>query len=375
MESGTLITLRKEINKLNKESENGDIQDAVLNDLDKHANNWNDFVIMPFYYAYGQAYERYHKELKKREEDRKARAELAMFALTIVGGSIISTLLSKTTFSKVLDDAVLNTLAKRNMDRTFDAYATGRGNPAMQFILNQSTSDTSKWLTGKTTKAITEVDNWAKEAKPTKPNELKEAMRTMYNRAENALRNAFTDILEAKALVTPEEKKVALKTILASAFCRAPKGNVYPKQDILAKKIELTFYLKMIIQSDYTQKALSTPGTGGIPAPGKRILIATSAQSATYPTNTRTRHAGGFFTETNSVGYEDLGDNITKRINELYKDKNIWSGADGSDLIEDRYWPWSDRSDKSANARAERVLDQINMDNIGYVRNRTPPKI
>jgi len=162
MQTETLKTLRKAINKLNKESENADIQDAVLNSLTTHSNNWEIHVIMPFFFAYNDAYKNYHKELKQREKDQKARAELAMFALTLVGGSIISTLLSKTTFSNVLDDIVLNTLAKRNMNRTFDAYATAHGNPAMQFILNQTISTKTKWATGETTKAITEVDRWQK---------------------------------------------------------------------------------------------------------------------------------------------------------------------------------------------------------------------
>jgi len=365
MDRGTNNALKGLNNKLDQKSQLSDLQDEVLNKLAIHRINWKLNLISPFANAYTKAYNKFKQELDKRANAQKAKAEFAMFALSLVGGSVITALLSRVNITAMLDDVILNALAKKNMERTFTAYATARTSPAAAFILDESIDKASKWATKQTIKAIKDADKFSSTINPTEPGILARNLQDMYLQAEQVMRFALDDILSNSSKLTYEQKVTALNKIKNSSFCSSPMSRVYREEKVLIDRIEFSFYLKMIINSDYTQSISKIPTKHGLTtSKGARVLIATSAANKAYPSSGKPispvfpSTPYGKVTSYSSVGYGELGDNICKEINRLCKDKKVWSGADGKDLIDDGFFTHA--SDRKINAKVERILNQMN---------------
>jgi len=321
---------------------------AALNDFADHHNNWRSNFINPYHSAYVGAVDNFKDAIRKRDEDRKAKMDLALFALSLCGGSAMTAVLGKLTIERYLEEKALKVICVNNMEKTFNAMAMVKGSPVTQFLLGQTTDKIAAWAKGEVHSSIMQVATLGNQVLLDNPAQVKNALNSLYTKSESTARAAFRQL--AKKEHTSRDsynRQRILQDIINSPFCRSPKTPVWPDVKILRDKIELSFYLKLVLLSGY--KHTFVPKGGSYDEPIK-VLPSNKSFPPKYKNN------GYSWT---SVEFRDIGDNISKKINSLYASSGLASqpGNTSGPLVQDSWY--YDGTDYQGVKRVEKIMNQL----------------
>jgi len=348
MSNSTQLT--KDMVNLAKELKFTNQQVQALNKFATFKTEWVSNVIIPFSDAYKVATLEYQKEIDADIAAKKQQVELAFMALSLFGGTALTAVLGKAALGKVMENMALNYICERNMTRTFNLLAVAKESPVIGYLTAQTAAASKSWITGKTKSAISAAGDPSTYSDITDPALMKSQLEQFYNKSELSVRYALTDLLENKKKASLDIRRQALNKIMQSPFCQSPKQSfIVPKE--LAKKIELGFYMKMLLESDFTQ---FEQGHGYA---ANKKSINESPNSAKYP-------IGGKGLHTTSVNYGPIGDAAGKKMNKLYN--HVMKTTSG--IIEDT--AFGQRGNREVLKKAEAMLDKVGTDTNALISAR-----
>ena len=219
------------------------LRDQVNDGLD----NWFIRVAGPYLLGYDAAYQGYTKTMQAQADADKATAEMFVTVASIVTGSILMATVAQTSFRAVAGNAALSFICDRNLVRTFNAMAVVADNKTVMFALGK-VLDTVKEQVGKEIKDdVTKLFQAGDEIKTSSPFSKGVELDMMFRRHKQAVVVTATKI-DSHPQLSEGVKTAAFAALHAAPICRPPAGSV--SSDLLAKKIELCFYLKSILDGD-----------------------------------------------------------------------------------------------------------------------------
>src|SRR5688572_15120012 len=95
-----------------------------IDSIDKVENKWMLYTINPYSMAYDDALEAFKKKLEEQKEEDKAESlllSLAMLALSLCGGGILTAAFGSAAIKTIAVDAATNVICNNNMERAFKA--------------------------------------------------------------------------------------------------------------------------------------------------------------------------------------------------------------------------------------------------------------
>ncbi len=273
-------------------------------DLSLYEDSWLNNVVNPFSDAYETAYDSFKKYQKLDDDAAKAKRELAFAALSLVGGSVLTQVLGKLTFQDAAKNFAINTICNNNMNRAFNAANIVASSPGLSFILGQGLTGTGAWMKSQTKAMFDKSAFTAAQTTLDKPSKIRSSLTQLVQGGTLRLRWSVKDLRDSGKL-NNSLKKIELSKIMLSPFCKAPRTNTLVGG--LAEKIELGFYMKMIMDSD----SFADINGRGRKTSSHKISQLTSDPS--YPTN-----SVGSNRNRKQVLYDHFGENVVARLNQLY---------------------------------------------------------
>ena len=277
--------------------------------LDDNFDKWKVAVTNPYVIAYSNAYQGYTDTMKAQAEADKARAELFVTVASVVTGSILMATFAETSYRVIASNAALSFVCNRNLERTFNAMAVAAGSKTFMFALGK-TLDQVDDAVGKAVKdsvtKLLQTSDVKKSDPASKSAELDSALRLHRIAAMETAKH-----VEASTTMSEAKKNAAFAHLLAAPICRPPgTANDAGK---LAEKIELSIYLKMILDSD---ELVDWPAYYGGPSrqPTGSHPIPQLPSAPDYPHPAVPTSGAG-----QTIGYSRPGGSVRDRVDILHK--------------------------------------------------------
>lgn len=342
-----------------------EIQDYKNGRLAQNFRYWSINVIDPYSLAYKRAFDSFEKTLNDQKAYDKMRVELAFFALSLCGGSIFASVFGGLAAKKVAGNVALDFICNHNLEKAFKMAKIVESNKAAQFIIGELWSGGGKLLESKTKQLFSEnASNYNSiDSVVRKPYEIDASL-------EKFKLNCHTKFFEVLDFVHKSNMDSSIKAewfrvIKLSHFCHPPKSDYYSND--LAENIELSFYMKYILDCDHmvTTSVYMGMGMGGsmpISQRGKSVKESPSAKN--YPKGS---HKSGFgYSSSTYVAYDSVGDKLVTRMNKLYKSYT----KTNKDIIPDTFnFGMAETITKNTLIEAERILTLIGNDNSNLIKN------
>lgn len=288
-------------------------------------NNWQRNFVLPYGSAYTNARASFRKTIDDQEKaDKEAReryAALAMFALSLCGGSILTHVFGQACAKTAAGKVALDVICEKEMNRAFKVAAFVESNKTASFALGSVWDGTAGVLSDKLKASLAE--NGGNFTSLTK---FAEEPQSLQNHLEKWVRDAYARVLSAEEDISTNVKDEGQKTakirqLMASPFFKAAPAKS-PDQSAMEVDIEITLFMKLLLDTDYLAKGYweEHGGRGGMrKRETSRTAITEDPSSDKYPTWKQTGSMGGV--DYQEVIYSQLGDVIKDRIDELNKTK------------------------------------------------------
>lgn len=337
--------------------------------------DWKRNFIIPYGNAYSNAHTSFKKVLKEQDDaDKKTREQnmaLAMFALSFVGGSILTSVFGSAATKDAVASVAVDFICKNEMEKAFNAAHFIAGNKTAQFALGKLWDEAGSRISK-------ELQNSLKEEQTNFPSIKKflEQPLNLQNNLEKWMLDASDKVDKAaseitnKMYLTEAGQQEELKELMQSAFFRgAPKHA--RDEGPLRLDMELTLFMKHILDLDYLEKGyyrVTGRDSGKLWERDvhSRKSIEEMPGSPKYPTNTsKPSHISHDY---QTVRYQQLGDIIVSHIDKLHKAR---FKEEFFNVI-DRPWPISDGPEKISNKvlqKALETLSKLSDANLAKVRN------
>jgi len=321
-----------------------EIKDYKNGFVDQIGRQWELYVINPYSLAYHRAYDSFKEKLDEQAKLDRLKVDLMLTGLSLFGGTVFTAAFSDTTTKALAGKVVIDHLNKSNNIRTLKIAGFLDNNPTAQFVIGALWSQGSGIISSKT-KALFEPNskNFPEVSAITqKPYEIDIALNQFRLNCQVKLFRVLDDLI--KSSYSDRDKAVIFSWIKSSQFCNSPDNNQYPAN--LADKIELSFFMKYILDTDYIavlQKRY--PGKAPIPSSlKKRVPIEAIPGTKNYPE----KHG-----PQGKVMYDDVGQIIVDRTNKLYKEHYKTSSL----FIDSAYF--GERMNAHILQKADRVLRDL----------------
>ena len=280
------------------------------------SNQWRSKAINPYLIGYTLAFDGFTKTMKAQADADKARAELCVSIVSIVGGSLLMATVGESALRVVAGNAALDFICNRNLNRTFNALAITSENKTFMFALGK-TLDALKDETGKRIKDRATELLKSEEIKTSNP-------LVKYLEFDSLIRNHITaanhaaETIEADTKMEEAKKAAAFAALNAAPICSPPTGNI--DSNLLAQKIELGIYLTKVMTSGVLDNWGPASYGQTNPRPISEAPIAQRPLAPDYPRSNLKPDGSG-----QTIGYTMTSDPfsgagaVRDRIDELHK--------------------------------------------------------
>lgn len=288
--------------------------------IDAFTDAWKNNYTLDFIEKYWRAFDRF--ETVKGAQDRidqaldQLKLDLAVAALTICSGGVVGTLLGEITLMQAAGQVVLDALCRENMQKTFQMAKLFSRNKVLEFAIGRAGEQIKAIATQESKKILDGVYMGASVGQSfiEKPHTKQYIMEKFLVKNRIGIRTACEALV--KAQISSQEKKRLFNDLTQSHFCNPPKQKVLP--DKYYRWIELTFYLKLVLNSDWLIQ--HSDNVYGFRTGYSKTPINAAPGDKGYPTDTITYKRGFYTRSTTRVEYDDIGQEYIKRMNELYKE-------------------------------------------------------
>jgi hypothetical protein len=326
---------------------------------------WRNSIATPYQVAYHRAYNNFIKTLNRQANSDKLKIDLALTALSLCSGSLLTTVFAGVALKAVAGKAVVDFICRYNLNLLFKAALYVETNKTAKFIVGAVWDQAAGMLTSQTKTLFQQnaanfpcVNNLVQ-----KPFEIEAALTSFVDSAYLKVNAVCEDILASNKAAP--EKEVVFKKLAQSPFCNPPNSCPLPRD--LADRIELTFYMKLILNSDWLVKKLLVPtNTQGSPwVTVDKKPISQVPGEKDYP---KLSHKKGdsLLTprEMTTVEYDRIGQDIIDRMNQLCK--NIV--REKYPVIDSRMF--GEFTSEKTLKKADEILKKIGAQNLASVYNK-----
>jgi len=213
-------------------------------------NKWHIQACTPYATAYVKAFRRINDVLLKDIKDQQLKIDLAIAALSIAGGSLLTATFAQTVKTRMMDQA-LNYICDTNRNKTFSVYAFAATNPAAQFTLGKALAASKAYAIKALGDNLKSSTSYSHRLATTleEPFLLNQFMKDHVIRSQTAVLDFIGLVRED--IISDEDKLAGYESICNNQFFYAPTSSIYPHVGPCADRIALAFYLKLILDTDY----------------------------------------------------------------------------------------------------------------------------
>ncbi|NJN46266.1 MAG: hypothetical protein HC808_07075 [Candidatus Competibacteraceae bacterium] len=262
---------------------------SFTSDLENIQDKYTRYVINPYTRAYIEARQQFDAAIKAQAESDKLMLEIALTALSIAGGALLTKVFAAAALKEVAADVAVDIICKHNLERAFKVAALVDASPTASYILGQL------WDTGQGV-----LSNQLKQSLTAKATTFPSLKK--FSRNPLAVRTYLQDfVLDSKIKahdtaaeirdnpkLSDQQKIVAVKKLRSSQFCSPPSASV--DEANLSKNIELTWWMTHVLDLDY-RREYKWAARGGYREWGhSRKAIETPPSSPHYPKGQITQH-------------------------------------------------------------------------------------
>lgn len=299
------------------------------------SRDWDRHFVKLYSSAYNSAYLSYENIIKQQKESDKEALErkmqFALFALSLCGGSILTHVFGSAVLKEVAAKVAVDTIINRGMERSFRAAAYIERNKTAQFMLGELWGKGEGWVGDQIKEGAVKVTKNQLEENSHNYSSLSEFSSHPMNMANNleiwVLNLAAISSKVGQMIADISNEKTVKKPLdmLKSSyfFTAAPKEPI--NQESVSEDIELTFYMKYILDLDYKVQGIIYRDYGPDPFnpyhSKTQEKINASPTSPDYPVSTKPAPTKDGDYKYQDVKYTQAGDVIRGRINALYKKK------------------------------------------------------
>lgn len=314
------------------------IQNYLLR-LQNVEDRWLQNAVYPYFQAYEAAYTNYTSVMDRQRQRDAALADLLVTGLSIASGSLLTMVAGSSLMRAFVVDRAVDIVARLNMNRVFSAMAMVERNKALSFALGKMWDDGAKRLSAEAQRRIaTEVAvlNRVPPQRLLSPVGMKTSLELYVKALKTAASSAALDLNDSRAL-SPAEKDAEARKLAASPFMNVPP----PLDQGAADRIELGFYLTMIVNSDRLRivNVYQQPTRDNLThATVSSAPVTQSTGARDYPRRLLDggkqylpRQPGALFTY-KTGGYQDVGAEVQRRVNALTRTRLFDVGFFGDDV-------------------------------------------
>lgn len=292
------------------------VQD-VRNQANYGADEWKRLLVLPYGTAYETAYAEYNDKLKAQADADKERAELLVTVVSVMSGSLLMAAVGQSSLKALAGKVAMDAIARRNLSRTFSRLQVLATDPTFSFALGKAVDTMQDGLKKQVTDAVAKKLASGATITSSRPLGVQNHLEAILLTHKNAMIDAAVAVERSGA--SGGEKAVALTKLLSAPVCTGPTTKRPINVDALAKRIELGFYMRSVLNSDSMDTYAITPMPGGIAYPvrveSKPINALPSDRN--YPMPAAPSRLGQTVL-TQSIGLRGLGDKVEERVDELY---------------------------------------------------------
>lgn len=324
--------LKNEVKNLQAQVKRQSSKNDVLIANDELVMNkylWETNVIVPFSEAYTTAYISFKNTLANDEQLRQKRLEMLFNVMCLFGSGMLTLVLGKTTIKEKMGAAAMSAIAKNTMKRGFSTAKMIGAHPTGQFLLGQAWDTGKKWLSDKTKTLFMNANNngpnkLLEQSAPAMPHKVAAALNQFHLDCSAAILASSIDIAKNKN-IKDHSIQFFLKSMKNSAFFKPPIKRAFDVN--LAEKIEFSFYLQMIMNSD---NWVTTNQRGGVRRAQNINELPLDPdnlhkRNPKYPSRS---NPGDYSRRARAVvDFGPLGESVAKRINQLYETLKLGNQA------------------------------------------------
>jgi hypothetical protein len=311
-------------------------------------NLWNKNAVRPYTTAYRDGFKHFNQTIADAEKARQDKVDLAFMALSLCGGSLFTAAFAKAIKASI-GNAALNVICKNNLKRVFDIAHYTANSEAAQFALGRL------FVAGKDL-AIKNAKDKINKTYKIEGNRMKDPSHlydVMTAFTADAAASAAAFVSDSAKLTDPYKKAAAYQSIIGSDFFLAPTKNVYGDHQPLVDKIELSFYMKLILSKDQLVRLGQKAKPISVSVSDKRYPKTELVRAASSNQLLHSRGSGMPILK-QEVQYGQLSQTVIDRINLLTK---RMPSAGNTEFIKSLWL--GENMDKSILQRSEGVLRKI----------------
>ena len=320
----------------------GDPITNFISDISHKERKWKNHTITPFAKAWIAAFENFKQTLKDQKESdeaaQKLKLELALLALSLCGGGIMTAAFGTAVAKTLAGNAALEAIRRSNMERAFKAAKFVADNKTASFIAGKVWDDAEKRVSdaidGKLKGKLTQNEaSFPSIGKFRTELDMYLSLDGFISTAAERVNDIAVHVRD-HASMPLSQKHDEIAKLATSSFWRPPEKDL--DKTVIAEEIELSMYLNLVLESDSLEtwetgsRMGSSDGLGRgresyARRTGKRD-ITESAGSPDYPVAARDKD--GYL----AIEYKRIGGIIQDKMNDLHKKKFGGKFHDGRKL-------------------------------------------
>lgn len=222
-----------------------DIDDKIT----RATNWWISLVVSPYVEAYNTAYVNFENVLQKQKDRNKAQAEMFVAIASIMSTSAVMAMFANYPLSRLSTRFALRALGVSNTRAVISLYRQGATDPITAFAFGKA-YDLVKGYAGDKVKSTARklVEMTVSGTSPALPLNRDKYL-TRQVTIQGLVMQEFCEAVGSDHSINSKLKEQCIISVLDSPFMQTPDRQLDPNK--LAPKIELSFYMDMILSSDY----------------------------------------------------------------------------------------------------------------------------
>ena len=291
------------------------------NSVDDGYDGWRARVALPYITAYADAYENFQKTKKDQADADRAQAELFVAAASIVTGSLLMATVGQASLRVLAGNAALSLICRHNLDRVFNAFHAMSSNKAAMFAVGKLLDESKSQATKKAQDAVSELLSNTSNIVSSAPLVRYAQMDTFLLNHKLCAKKAAA-IVEEEAGMSEAEKERAFAALSRAPIVNPPRNTIDQKR--LSEKIELTFYMTAVLDTDSlvdmpAQHSVGMMSPLGNVAGAKSRSIQAPPSSPQYPREVPGQIHWWGTSASRYVAFDDVGSKVEARIDALHR--------------------------------------------------------
>lgn len=283
--------------------------------LEEGCLGWQTNVAIPYAIAYDKAYDAFQNTVKAQAEADKARAELFITAASIVTGSILMATVASTALRAKVGQIALQATSKLNMDRTFYLLVVAQDSQTFMFAVDKVIDVTKDKLKDQMKEVVTDLTNSTSHMVVSTPLSQHLQLDRFIKQHQLCCEKA-SDLVEA-APISDAAKHAVYQALFKAPIVTPPSTGI--NIDSLANKLELCFYMSVILDSDYLTTTDSQMLLGAeTPANSTSKPIPQMPSARDYPRAIQGKMSGFTMGSSQDITYDRPGSTIRRQIDKVH---------------------------------------------------------